>query len=192
MSGLSPETNRGRLPDRAGIRGEVGSVMAAERVRVEVVGPESAELVHRLMIEAFEEYRDVLQPPTGALLESVEDVTRGIATGGAAVAWLGETTAGAVRFDMEPDHLYVGRLAVPPAYRGRGVASALMAHADERAAAHGLPVVRVEVRSALPGNIALFKRLGFIHVETRPHPRMPSVTTVTLEKSIPRTLRIDR
>lgn len=153
-------------------------------IRVEAAGPEAAELMHRLMIVAFEEYRAWLQPPTGALAESIEDVARGLAAGGGAIAWNDDEAVGAVRFDIAADHLYVGRLAVPPAHRGKGVASVLMAHADERAAALGLPVVRVEVRSALPGNIALFERLGFVQTAVLPHPRLPSATSVTMEKRI--------
>lgn len=89
-----------------------------------------------------------------------------------------------MRFDDEPGCLYVGRLATPPVHRGKGVAGALMAHAEERAVALGRQVVRVEVRSALPGNIAMFERLGFVQVAIQPHPKMLSATTVTLEKSI--------
>jgi ribosomal protein S18 acetylase RimI-like enzyme len=161
---------------------EGAGVMA--ELRVEPVGPEAAELMHRLMLEAFAEYRDRLQPPTGALAETVADVAHGLAAGSGALAWLDDEPAGAVRFDHAPDHLYVGRLAVPPAYRGRGIAAALMAHAEERAAALGLPVVRAEVRSALPGNIAMFERLGFAQTAILPHPKLPSATTVTLEKPV--------
>lgn len=153
-------------------------------LRVAWVGPEDAALVHRLMVAAFAEYDGVLDPPTGALAESVADVARAIAAGVAAVAWVGAEPAGTVRAHVEPGHLYVGRLAVLPAFRRNGVAAALMAAAEAEAAARGLPEVRGEVRTALPGNVAFFARRGYAHRETRPHPRHPSATSELLAKRV--------
>jgi ribosomal protein S18 acetylase RimI-like enzyme len=152
--------------------------------RIELVGPESAALVHALMTAAFAEYRGRLEPPTGALGESVEDVARAIAAGGAVMIWLGETAAGAMRFSVEPDHLYVGRLAVLPAYRRLGLAARLMTAAEAQAIARSLPEVRVEVRSALPANVAFFERIGFTQREIRPHPRHPTATSVLMAKPV--------
>ena len=154
------------------------------RLRVELVGPEAAALVYQLTLDAFIEYRDVLDPPTGVLAERVADVERALSEHEAAVAWIGETAVGSVRLEAKVDHLYVGRLAVLPAYRRNEVAAELMVFAEERAIALGLPAVQVEVRTALPGNIAFFKKLGFVHAATNPHPRQPSATSEVLAKAV--------
>jgi ribosomal protein S18 acetylase RimI-like enzyme len=152
--------------------------------RIALVGSESAALVHQLTLDAFIEYKGVLEPPTGVLEETVADVERAMSEQEVAIAWVEKAAVGAVRFTIEPDYLYAGRLAVLPAFRRMGIAAELMAFADDRARAHELTAVRVEVRSALPGNIAFFQRLGFIHLETRPHPRLPSATSEVLAKPV--------
>ena len=154
------------------------------RFRVELVGAEAAALVYQLTLDAFSEYKDVLDPPTGVLAERVADAERALAEHEAEVAWIGETAVGSGRLEAKADHLYVVRLAVLPAYRRNGVAAGLMAFAEERAIALGLPAVQVEVRTALPGNIAFFKKLGFVHVATNPHPRKPSATSEVLVKAV--------
>lgn len=143
-------------------------------------------MVHELTVAAFVEYRGRLDPPSGVFAETVADVARDLAAEAGAVAWAGSEPVGAVRLAPRPDHLYVGRLAVLPANRGRGVGEALLAFAAERARALGLPEVRVEVRAALPGNVDYFRRRGFTVVGVQPHPRQPAATTVTLAQAVRR------
>ena len=57
--------------------------------------------------------------------------------------------------------LYVGRVAVLPAHRGRGVATALMAWCERLAVERGLSEVRLGVRLGLARNEALYRRLGY-------------------------------
>ncbi len=163
--------------------------MEASSIRVEPVGAERTDLVHRLTQAAFAEFQGVLEPPSGAEAETAEVVAADIADGGAAVAWIGQEAVGTVRYASLPDHLYVGRLGVLPSHRGRGVATALMAFAEAQAASLESLEVRVEVRSALPGNVAFFRRCGFAVVEERPHHRSPTETTVVLAKSVPQGCR---
>ena len=154
------------------------------RLRVELVGHDRTDLVYRLTRSAFAEYHGLLDPPSGAETETLDIVAADIAAGVTAVALRGGAAIGAVRCEPRPDHLYAGRLAVLPSHRGRGVGSALMAFAEAQAAALGVPEVRVEVRSALPGNVAFFCRLGYAVVAVRPHHRSPAATTVVLAKRL--------
>ncbi len=105
-----------------------------------------AALVHRLMWEAFAEYDGVLEPPTGALAESVADVEAAIDAGGAVLVRQGEVPVASARFQPETDHLYIGRVSVPPAYRGNGLARAVMVFLEELGRRLGLPEARVGVR----------------------------------------------
>jgi len=142
-------------------------------LHIERAGIEQAHLVHRIMLEAFAEYIGVLQPPSGSTSESLEDVERVIRQGGAVLAWLDSLPVGAGRFLPYPEHLYVGRVATLPAYRGRGIASAMMAYIEGIARELGVPAVHVGVRKSLPRNLSLYLRLGYEIVSIEPHPRGP-------------------
>ena len=151
-------------------------------IRVELVDAAQAELVLRLAVEAFAEFRHVLVPPPGILGETAADVARYIETGGAVLAWDGDIAVGSARFHPEPDHFYIGRVAVPPAYRRRGVATVIMRFLEENARSLGFTETRVEVRQALPSNIALYESLGYHPTGVHPHPRVPTAMIVKLTK----------
>ena len=116
---------------------------------------------------AFEEYRGALHPTSGALGETVEDVRRGIASGGAFLAMIGDSAVGSARFRLSPGYAYGQRVSVLPAHRGQGIAAALMAAIEARARAAGVPEVRVGVRGSLPGNRRLYEKLGYRLIASR-------------------------
>jgi ribosomal protein S18 acetylase RimI-like enzyme len=73
---------------------------------------------------------------------------------------------------------------VLPAWRGRGIAAAMMTFIEEHARALGHPETRVEVRLSLPSNVALYRRLGYRTISEQPHPRGPAFRTVILGKRV--------
>jgi ribosomal protein S18 acetylase RimI-like enzyme len=125
------------------------------------------------MLAAFAEYRDVLQPPSSSHAETVAEVEDAIATHGAVLAWEDGIAAGAARFEWHGDHVYVRRVAVLPAYRRRGIASAMMRYLEDMAREKGVQRVRVGVRMSLPTNLALYEALGYRLVEVTSHPKGP-------------------
>jgi GNAT superfamily N-acetyltransferase len=122
-----------------------------------------APLVFALTLAAYEEYRGRLTPESGVFEETLADVEHAILHDGAVIAYLDDEAAGCGRYEIAADrsHLYFDRLAVPPAYRRRGVASAIVRWFEQRARDLELPEVRLGVRLALPGNIALYSGLGY-------------------------------
>jgi ribosomal protein S18 acetylase RimI-like enzyme len=56
---------------------------------------------------------------------------------------------------------------VLPAYRGQGVAGALMAAIEASVRAQGLVEVRVGVRGSLPANRRLYEKLGYRVLSSR-------------------------
>jgi ribosomal protein S18 acetylase RimI-like enzyme len=153
-------------------------------LRLTLATGDDAPLVRQIMLAAFEEFRGTLEPPSSALDETLDDTRRAIDAGGAILAWRGDEAVGSARFLPRPDHLYVGRLAVLPAHRGQGIAAALLSAMEEQARLRALPELRVEVRLGLPGNVALFRHLGFRTISEQPHPRGPAYWTVILDKPI--------
>jgi GNAT superfamily N-acetyltransferase len=151
---------------------------------IRLVMASDAALVRELMLTGFAQFQDVLDPPSGAFRETVEDVAAAIGRGGAAVAWLGETPVGSVRFEPEGSWLYIGRLAVIPEARRRGVAQALMLAAEAQAPRFGVLEAQLSMREVLPGNRALFEKLEYDVIAIEPHPRNPAQNTLRLRKML--------
>jgi GNAT superfamily N-acetyltransferase len=151
---------------------------------VRLVTADDAPLVRELMLRAFEQFRDVLDPPSSAFWETVEDVAAAIDRGGAALAWLNDVPVGSVRFEPEETWLYIGRLAVIPEARRRGVAQALMQAVEREAPRFGVSELQLSMREVLPGNRALFEKLGYAVISVEPHPRNPAQNTLRLRKRL--------
>jgi ribosomal protein S18 acetylase RimI-like enzyme len=140
-------------------------------IRVRLATPEDAGLMHQVMQRSFAEYLGVLRVPSSAHAETVADVRRALVAGGGALAWHDDACVGSARFALEPDVLYVGRVAVLPEFRRRGIASRLMHFIEGHAPSLGRDAVSLKARAALPSNVELYRSLGYEVLVDRPHPR---------------------
>jgi GNAT superfamily N-acetyltransferase len=136
------------------------------------------------MQAAFEELRPVLQPPSSAHAESVADVERAMATGGAVLAWDADQPVGSARFRLYPEHMYVGRVSVLPTHRRRGIATAMMGFLEDLARQAGRACVEIAARAALPSNVRLYEGLGYAVIRVEPHPRGPEMSVVHMRKRL--------
>ncbi len=84
----------------------------------------------------------------------------------------------------KPGALYLGKLAVAADQRCRGHARALVALAETRARALGLPVLELETRVELPENHAIFRALGFTEMGRNAHPGFDRPTSITFRREI--------
>jgi predicted N-acetyltransferase YhbS len=144
---------------------------------------DDAEAVRRVVQEAFGEYREVVPVSLGALDETIEDVRLAVSTGRVLVAVDGAEVVGTVRYELKPDALYVGRLAVMPSYQGRGVGAALMAYVEKLAHTLGRTRIELATRQSVPSNVLFYEHLGYTMVERVQHPRGPDVV-VWFEKTV--------
>ncbi|MCP3101835.1 GNAT family N-acetyltransferase [Myxococcus sp. K15C18031901] len=143
-----------------------------------------AELLARLLRESFEEYRGRLEPPSSAHGKTAEAVARELRDGGAFVAEAGDGPVGCVFFHVRDDHVYLDRLSVLPAFRGRGAARALIHAVEARALREGRSRVRLSVRLALKDHHDLYARLGYFFVTWGTHEGFASPTFLVLEKGL--------
>jgi ribosomal protein S18 acetylase RimI-like enzyme len=160
--------------------------LADTRIAIRSAGLEEAGTVWHLMRLAFAEYRGKLHPESGALGETLGDVRSGIASGGAFLAFVDEAIAGSARYRVFPDHLYGERIAVLPAYRGRGVAAALTKAIEASASERGISQVQVRVRKSIPSNLRLYEKLGYRIADSEPY-AFGTDEQITLVKTFQRT-----
>ena len=92
--------------------------------------------------------------------------------------WVADAETGiaglvAITMDQEPDYVQAGwdisepaivvhRLAVDPAFRGAGIAGALMLKSEEVAAERGIAVLRVDTNTQNAATQRLFPKLGYL------------------------------
>jgi GNAT superfamily N-acetyltransferase len=155
-------------------------------VRVRHAAPDEAALLSGLIRKAFSAYPVPLVPPSSAPTETPEAVRAKLATDhGAGIAEIGATPVGCVLFTPQgTGTLYLGRLAVLPAWRGRGVARALIAFVEGEARLARARVITLNVRIALPDNQRLFASCGFVEVSREAHPGFTEPTSINMEKRL--------
>ena len=83
-----------------------------------------------------------------------------------------------------PDKLYLGKLAVLPDQRGRGLARRLVTHAETRARALQLSRLELETRIELTENHAFFQHLGFTELARTAHAGFDRPTAITFAKPV--------
>jgi predicted N-acetyltransferase YhbS len=154
-------------------------------LRIRSATTADAALLSELIIAAFSSYSEPLDPPSSALKESIDAVRTKLATHGAGIAEIGPDNVGCVLFTPEdPETLYLGRLAVHPRWRRRGIAQALIAFVESEARQHGHTKIALGVRVALSANQRLFASCGFIEVSREAHPGFTEPTLIRMEKRL--------
>jgi GNAT superfamily N-acetyltransferase len=83
-----------------------------------------------------------------------------------------------------PDSLYLGKIAVARAARGRGLARRLIELADQRARDLGLPWLELQTRVELIDNHAAFTALGFRVTGESAHPGYAQPTSLTFRRPV--------
>jgi GNAT superfamily N-acetyltransferase len=137
------------------------------------------EELHRFVQDLF---RDLpIDPPSSALKETLADFAARLETDTIFVALDAGVLIGSIFCTPDADALYIGRLAVRPDRRGRGVASALVDAAKAEARRRGARRIMLGARIALPGTVALFRRHGFVIVRETCHPGFTMPTSYDME-----------
>lgn len=84
----------------------------------------------------------------------------------------------------KPGCLYLGKLAVAEAWRGRGLARRLVEMAGGRARAMGLPALELQTRVELTANHTVFRAMGFTQTGATAHDGYDRPTSLTFRKPI--------
>lgn len=125
-----------------------------------------------------------ITPRSSMLKESVADFAERFRGDAIFIAQTSEALIGSIFCSPDGDALYIGRLAVAPEWRRRGVASALVDAAKDEARRIGAKRITLGARIALPGNVALFRRHGFVVVREACHPGFTTPTSYDMELAL--------
>lgn len=132
-----------------------------DEISLRRLSPADADEAARLIRTAFAAQPRLTEPPSSALSETAGTVAAKIAAGGGIGAFAGGVLVGAILWEIKARALHVGRVSVVPAWRGRGLAGALVMACESEARRRGLARMTLRVRLELPENERLFERMGF-------------------------------
>ena len=110
-----------------------------------------------------------IDPPSSVLKETRADIAERVRSQSVFIAEAGGRIVGAVFCEQKADELYVGRLAVAPQWRRRGIARTLIETARSEARRLGAMRITLRVRIVLDDNVRLFQRCGFAIVGESAH-----------------------
>jgi N-acetylglutamate synthase-like GNAT family acetyltransferase len=144
--------------------------------------PDDAEALAGLIRACFARQTVVTDPPPSALEESGDSIRKHFAEGGGGI--VAEGPVAGLLWKPDGDGLYVGRVAVHPDWRGRGLAKRMLAAAEAEARARGLARLFLSTRLVLDDNRRLFAACGFVETSEEAHPGYAQPTFVNMEKRL--------
>ncbi len=156
--------------------------MAAARIRPLTIGDAAAAA--SLIREAFATQRRATDPPSSALGETTASVSAKLTEGGGAGAEADGALVGVVLWVEKDGALHIGRVSALSAWRGRGIAPALLAAGEAEARRRGLKRMTLRVRLTLGENQRLFADFGFAPAGQGAHPGYPEPTFLVMEKRL--------
>jgi len=145
------------------------------------VADDAAPLAQLIRL-AFAAQSVATDPPSSALQEDQASLAAHFAGGAGGV--LAEGPIAALLWAEQDGGLYVGRLAVHPEWRGRGLARRLLAAAEQVARSRGLTRLHLSTRLVLQDNRRLFLACGFREIGFTTHHGYAAPTSVTMEKQL--------
>lgn len=138
--------------------------------------------VLRLILDNFAFMEGRIDPPSSAARLTTAGLAASAGTG---EVWVlddpdaPEGPVACVVLTPKSDHLYLGKLAVAPAFRRQGLARQLVGQALARAKALGLGELRLETRVELTENHDSFRAMGFTETGRTAHEGYDRPTSIT-------------
>ena len=161
---------------------EITELTASNHVAFVEASSSDAPLLLSVILRAFAEFWEKLEPPSGVFAETAQSIYAKFDKGGAIKAQVGDVLVGCVIYERRPDFMYFGRLSVLPAWRRQGIAEGLIGAVEARTRASALSSVQIGVRLVLPNHQAYYTRLGYQPIAYECHPGFTQPTSVTMEK----------
>ena len=150
-------------------------------------GEDHAALL-QLIQTSFAYMEGRIDPPSSMHRLSLENIAKHAEQNEIWVIEKNDTPIACIFLTVEPDTLYIGKLAVNESSRNKGLARVLVTLAENRARELGRSSLELESRVELVENHAAFAAMGFEIVGETAHPGYQTATSYTLQKPLKGTL----
>ena len=155
-------------------------------IRVGVVSPDFDDwtALHALLARCFGPMEGRIDPPSSFTTMTPDTLRAKAADEVLILAHDGESLVGCAFCAQKGDALYLGKLAVAPEYRGRGLLRRMLAVADVIARSRGLGTLMLQTRIELTENHATFAALGFRQAGTEAHKGYDRPTSLVFRRPV--------
>ena len=141
--------------------------------------------LHALLARCFGPMEGRIDPPSSFVSMTPETLRAKAGEEVLILALDGPTVVGCAFCAPKGGALYLGKLAVAPEYRGRGLLRRMLAEADTIARARGLSALTLQTRVELTENHAAFAALGFRQTGTGTHTGYDRPTSLIFRREVP-------
>jgi GNAT superfamily N-acetyltransferase len=154
-------------------------------IEVRLASEEDAGVVSRLLLEAFEPFREQYTPGGFADTTAGLDIVRErLASARVWLAFDGEEPVGTVTALPEPEKIYIRSMAVTPTAQGRGVGQKLLETLEQDARERGYKSLYLYTTFVLPGAQPLYEKNGFIVTRETAPEEWHDMAGVEMEKEL--------
>jgi GNAT superfamily N-acetyltransferase len=140
--------------------------------------------LHDLLAQCFGPMEGRIDPPSSFTTMTPDTLRAKAADEVLILAHDGDGLVGCAFCAPKAGNLYLGKLAVAPSHRGRGLLRRMLALADELARRRGLPALVLQTRVELTENHATFAALGFQKAGTEAHPGFDRPTSLVFRRPV--------
>ena len=160
------------------------SIPVRNMIRITRGSAEDAAEMLTLLLTSFAQYQGKLNPQQSVFRETIPSLRKRIAEGRLLLVRANDEMVGCLVCDRLSHVLYLGRLAVHPAYRKQGIVRQLILAAEEVAIEQGYRQTLCEVRIVLSDNVRLFQSLGYDITAAKAHDGFDEPTYYQLTKRL--------
>lgn len=146
--------------------------------------PPNWDMLHSLLVWCFAGMAGRIDPPSSLARMTAADLAAKAANEDLFVLTLDHHLVGCLFGTPKASGYYVGKLAISPDHRAKGLARQLIDAAAARACDLGCAWLELESRVELPENHATFQALGFAITGQTAHPGYDRPTSFTFRRSL--------
>lgn len=140
--------------------------------------------LHRLLTTCFAYMEDRIDPPSSLNRMTPESLREKAGEETLVLGYCGADLV-ACGFLKETDGaVYLGKVAVLPAFRGNGILRSIVGIAEDLARARGKAALELETRIELVENHQAFGALGFVKTAEKAHAGYTRPTSITMTKRL--------